>query len=1648
MVDLPDPSELSEELPDPSELVDEDLPDPAQLVDEADPNLVQPPEPKPEEEPGFLGSVYNAVAGGVGAVAEGAKQTYESIRDHGLIDTADAALDVSADAISDGLHSLAGEAPEYWQTHKPNADVQRVLEALPAGTRGVVSTGAGLYQTWDNPHQGALMKTLTTASTLEQGIAREVIDKLSMFDAMPREEAIKMLSQEELHMHDLLEYAWRPTGATARVARGLIGFGMDVFFDPLGALGVGGKIAGGKSVMIGGRRVTDLAQISKAELAQYRLGKDIEKIVSPEIAPWFAGHPEEIELAQSVVNTISDYQSGVATGVQKLDFHDLMDSLSGHISNEAKEKITAAQMYRQKNPGFLRSLAEGETSVTFTMRVPGTDIGTSFDVPLINKLPDWVPLLPGEKSVVPLTADFLYRWQTKAYKNLDAFDTKLLTMGDRFENEMLSGAAQLGSDMYDGGKQIIKKIGEGVDWFITESNRPLFNSTARQFHGDVHVKRTQYKELQERWFKKFYDPKTGKMDEPRLQQVTDLVETMPWETDEVLLKKFGKSAYDDGGQMFPGGMSKEDFDSTAEEFLHGTDRPFDQFEQGAKSNLWNNKTGGFFFTKNEEVAHRFANYNRGGQDRLDNSMLGQGGHTPDGIYDIPGFDEWGKRAKEGEDLFTRETFSDYADWNQANGMNVFKIDENDVMTPYKKGMHLDPDRHSLKVFRKGHEPRIIKTKVYGKTLDLTDPGQFDPDLVAQLAKGNQWERGLAEMVHRYKDDVDNYRYQMQANYQMIPNSKAIKDYAAKHGYGKIKMADAYESGFESIYVPDAKMIAHNADPAQQTAEITRLVPSAEKEILRQSRMKAAEMRMSMDEDQLKMADEMMALLKERSDAYEARGIPYTPLNPFSKDPEAARGYMKHMISQEFLGQHATYEKGLEAAARAIDHIIPNVDKSALGRSMRKAISDANRQYAQAIAKRIESGEKLKVTKLFVDNPIEATMARLREMDDILRSHDAFAGVMDLAIFRERGSPRPGAGYVRVNPDDWGNIIRDRDGRIIQSFSQFVPKRMREAWTTGRGEVYLPEDVATRLQYMVAPSLGATRLSENAQFRRAVQVFNYMFRNTTLSGTGYIGQQYTSNAATYMYAGGNLAKIPDAMRVLYSKKGDELIKIGRGVDEISMTRDEMRELLMSHGMMKSSLLSDVPWDRYVENLATARSKRNEFTRRSGKVFDLVNLYALNRKFVEFADDTSKTAFYLSKLDEGYTFDGAREATELWFANYDVRAPGQKLLSNIIPFTATGLKTMEQTVELARRGKFSHLSLPAKVHDVFDGAYVETEDARNAATSLLPPYAKHLILGPLMPGARALALEAPWVINTVNFAFNPDVNYHPAINIIQMGATALTNDQMDPEMDEVTWKRIRNNAVESVMPPLMRNALAMHQIRTGEDIFGMNMADRHTPSTAWMAREDDDHPLYQKWENAVQFGEWAQKTMGKNAIMDFFFFGGPRGDAPVAEENINDKIRNKTMTAAYGNFFRSHIRNLTFGLVKATPLDNQFMLQYQAMNRRARKVKQYDEELAARQGLRIAPGRLLDPAVRERIMREGTGEQQKYAAEYAALEDKMDALVQFYDIIKQDEYQNNGDLFSTILGIDLKKFSTPQNFDSERLELNKMTDKHLNKIKQQQ
>ena len=748
-----------------------------------------------------------------------------------------------------------------------------------------------------------------------------------------------------------------------------------------------------------------------------------------------------------------------------------------------------------------------------------------------------------------------------------------------------------------------------------------------------------------------------------------------------------------------------------------------------------------------------------------------------------------------------------------------------------------------------------------------------------------------------------------------------------------------------------------------------------------------------------MADETMRLLKlknpkaaervqkirqqfvQRIRAMDERNIPFQVLNPFDKTipvEERAMGYFPHIMNPDYLDDagNPIYKQVTDIFA---DH------KAELGISDKTQAGRSDRRNLRTIIDSLRDAEKIN-DPLFVTDPLSASYARMNAMDDILAQHKVFEEIFPMAIIKRPGGKLgamtkvlledhpayrklnatyveevPPTGYVKLNWKDYEapvikssggpaaneftlkgkDISLDLTGKEVLSAKSFLPEQYKIA-RANNAEVYFPEDVATRLQYtMQRPKSGTGNT--------ALDMYNYWFRNGALYGTGYQGQNFFSNLTTYMTARGDFKEMGKGTKFLWDSKNNsskirgQIYSFNGGRNQIEGER--LYEQMVQGGVLGNSTVSeaDIVNDVY-ENMATTLSRRDRRRIKSMNFVDHVTTYKYSRFLAEQADNMFRSGLYFDSLEKGYTHAGAVERVNLYYYDFKDVPKGQKAVSNVIPFTTFALKTTESVAQRAMNLDLKAVQFPYLVNEVMSGAFVDSYEDRQFLNSSMPFYAQDRIMGPPVPGAHQMVLEAPFVLPAIKAFMNPQDNLHPLIQAGSLVAAALGQGDapQDPdfEANEINsklfkskWDEVYGNVLKSLIPPTIRLPMTLNDMRNPDEIKMlpfMDMAKQYKAPKLASLGESSDFTKALLTTNAQAFGKYARENISPDWFYNAMMFG-KLSDPGVDDRHLADK------DAMFGGYARAHMRDLSFGIVRFQPMDRLIVSRMAALQRQIAKTQ---------------------------------------------------------------------------------------------------------------
>lgn len=813
-------------------------------------------------------------------------------------------------------------------------------------------------------------------------------------------------------------------------------------------------------------------------------------------------------------------------------------------------------------------------------------------------------------------------------------------------------------------------------------------------------------------------------------------------------------------------------------------------------------------------------------------------------------------------------------------------------------------------------------------------------------------------------------------------------------------------------------------------------PTPESERLTDARARVQELRGQMTADQLDLADQIISDNRTRLDKFEARGMDFKELNPF-KDMESnqlvSTGYLKHLVTREFASKMNGVDNAYDKAYELMKNVAPSADKSQLERQMSGLITNMNRESESTLG-----------VKMFVEDPIALHDVRTRELDNLIRNHDFLHSVQDLGAVRRMDEEKPPRGWVKFDPEAWGNSVKqvkNDQGDEIKWFEQFMPSWIKNQMANGN-EVYFPQDVSMRLNYLMNPRMFDGPLT--GPLKDSYNFSKYLYRNTALFGTGYNGMKFGSHLTTSIVSGTAAEDLIEATKFfLPTAETRAAYDFGNG---LMMEHEELFNALQQQGILHTGMLSqDSPevMDRIAENLGSSYPQRSKFMKDAGTVFDHSMLFSTNRWIDSSVDDIAKVGHVMTKLKQGYTMDAAAESAERWFYNFSKNPPptmvggipiSSKTISDIIPFSGSGLRTAEKTLSDLKNLDIAHLTLPTKVNRVLQGAYVDDAQTRKFMMTNVPDWQKDSTLGPLLPGNKQLMFEFPWVYHTMKALWSPfnddqqDIAYapiNPVMKMAVMGWAGLHGPAMDEVDDQGKWKQLISTTADAYMPPVIKHAYIMYQLQHPEEEFFVPFKDKYIPSLAFTMNKNEGAAA-EKFKDNAAFGNWMLEKYGENSFMNMYLWGKPQPNG--------DSVRQQAMEAGFGNYLRSHMRDLSFGIARATNLDSQFFSNDTAISKQIeRHMYELKGSMSAREHGLINENAILKSLDKSQG---STDKELALKANIMALQEKRESLREYRNEVLKDDKLKTG-IFSQILGIEPNKvtFRNQQlNIDSLNLRQN--------------
>jgi hypothetical protein len=865
-------------------------------------------------------------------------------------------------------------------------------------------------------------------------------------------------------------------------------------------------------------------------------------------------------------------------------------------------------------------------------------------------------------------------------------------------------------------------------------------------------------------------------------------------------------------------------------------------------------------------------------------------------------------------------------------------------------------------------------------------------------------------------------------------------------------ADLKKQGLLSPALPGQKVIGFEqiATPIKPTKEY-QMLQRTEQDLLRLQRM---------PEKHLQAARTMRKLLDEMAEEYRKRpGITFKEVNPFG--PGWARTYLKHKVTTEYME--------MAGAQGKLDDII----NSSLGRTGKYDAGAKGREYRGTIREANLVSLEKDGLKIYEDDPVKLTLMRLREMDRHIQNYD----LMNSAVSTVKIVPstakkvaKDAKGALRLVgkgldeesvkkaeklvqdahgiPDGYSEFDLDQfqelsfkadkprvDGKVVgeDTYAIYVPEFYRLAHQRG-DKILMPSRVYDDLLNYVNPEAPSAMVDV---IKRSTQVFNTIFRNSSTFGTGYLGQNFFGNLLNYYTAGhgrgffGATKDLAEGLGVLTPNSPQQLFKYKNAMgDAMVVDKQGMYELMLKHNVIHSSYGDWLQQYDLAENISGLSDKGKKLA----TMADVALLWAPNRWIATQTDNITKAGYFINRLKAGFTPQGAAEAVDRYFYQYNKVGQTADVARQVMPFSTFPIKTMERVLDEFKSGHLGKLALPGKVQNVLSGAFVPDRDLRNSLNESLGPFQNFgfdPIHGPLLPGGYELQFQIPWAYDTLNFALHPENNLHPLLQMIF--ASLTVNNDVDynykgkpgvldnPEVREVFGMEPKSPDISTGMPDFESKAWQTLRrvfpatIRKPLELAVLNgLISPSDPGIKALMKpyepsfDGTKNSLRMKnFESLYDLGTYLEQENGKDWLFKSFHGSFP---GRISEDSKDPKDEYMKVTRA--SYIQKHFRDLSFGLVRMTNMDRNYMIYRGGLKREKDKmIAQLDSDIE-RQAL------LVDPRTRY-------GKAQAYkletwspaARKITELELKIDTLEEYYDwyLDVQKNYPNSG-VLDFILGAD--------------------------------
>lgn len=373
--------------------------------------------------------------------------------------------------------------------------VPEVAKSFDSGINPLNATASIIPSVKDfySGEHGYIMKTLFALTVPEQIVARNVVGFMSNLGMMDSQKAKEILSQGDVHGHDIVNAYWRePGGWGERTARFVTGLATDILIDPLSYLGIGAMTEAAKSTTIGGKTITGLEKMALPERQFFDAAHEIEKIVTADnkiINPMDVTPAEAIQANTSLLNGFTNKQ---------ISLDELKSSLIG-IPDSTRMAVEDAYKEAFLPKGYAGEWAAGKRGLTIGFKVPFTNLAKEIDMP---------------------------------------FTQSASKAGGELADRFIKASANLLEPVNN---EVVKFVGRAADSFFTKSGYSLYDQALNFFRGA--------KSSTDEFLNGFNDQWRTALKDATPEQVKDIVDQLEKHVDDpaATLERFGLPTHDAAG---------------------------------------------------------------------------------------------------------------------------------------------------------------------------------------------------------------------------------------------------------------------------------------------------------------------------------------------------------------------------------------------------------------------------------------------------------------------------------------------------------------------------------------------------------------------------------------------------------------------------------------------------------------------------------------------------------------------------------------------------------------------------------------------------------------------------------------------------------------------------------------------------------------------------------------------------------------------------------------------------------------------------------------------------------------------------------------------------------------------------------------------